>query len=331
MSYNIKVLTSDNDHIEFDCEPDENVLAAAERANIYLPSGCKDGGCGNCIGKCSSDRFDLKKYSDAILSDAARAQNTLLMCQTYPKDNLQIKVDYPRSKIVCHELTPINGKISAIETIALNTVRLEVIADEYFSFNPGQYVDLTLDGVTRSYSMSNAPNFENKLEFLIKIKPNGAFSTLLMNTNVGDSIKIKGPFGAFTVKDQSLNERWFVAGGTGLAPILSILRTMVEFNDMTPTILFFGVNTEEELFLLEELRSFTNTLKLNLIISVVKGGCSDCFSGYPTVKIEHAMMNLVNNSPDIYICGPDPLLQGVRQLAAKYDISSDNLSFEVFG
>ena len=108
---------------------------------------------------------------------------------------------------------------------------LRLIEPTDFKFFPGQYIDITVPGhdATRSFSMANTSSREaGQLEFVIKVYPDGLFSHFLdTQLAVGDRLEITGPFGVFTLREGE-NDLVFVGGGAGMAPILSLLRSMAE-------------------------------------------------------------------------------------------------------
>lgn len=328
MSYKVKVVTKDSEEVFFECEEGESVLAAAERNNIIFPSGCKSGGCGNCIGTCSSGDYDLKNYSASVLSEENIKNGGILMCQTFPQTNLEVEVAYDKSKILFQQLSPNKAKVTEVVFLNETTVKLVIQTEDFFSFVAGQYVDLVLNGIKRSYSLSNSPNFENKLEFLIKIKEGGLFSEELKNVKENDEIIVFGPLGNFMLDEQSLSPKWFVAGGTGLAPIVSMLKTMAEFNNDSEVNLYFGVNNLKDLFFVDELDALKKTLKLKVFISI-NNEESQYYKGFPSDLVSKDLKE-TNQKPDIYICGPDALLNKIKEIARENNISPEKVFFELF-
>ena len=131
-------------------------------------------------------------------------------------------------------------------------------ADE-ISFFPGQYLDIAIPGTesTRSFSMANISSRESgQLEFVIKVYPDGLFSGFLdTKLAVGDRLDVTGPFGVFTLREGREGDVIFVGGGAGMAPILCLLRSMVERGITRKATYYYGARTRADLCFEEELRA----------------------------------------------------------------------------
>ena len=100
------------------------------------------------------------------------------------------------------------------------------------------------------------------MEFLIRVLSDGKFSNYLKHdAHLGQSINVKGPSGIFGLKENGFTARYFVAGGTGLAPILSMVRQMQEWDEPQKCVIYYGVNTEDEVFYVDELQQLATQMK----------------------------------------------------------------------
>ena len=144
-------------------------------------------------------------------------------------------------------------------------------------------------------------------------------------------LAVRGPLGAFGIEPGSLRPRWFVAGGTGLAPVLSMLRRMAEFGEMHEARLFFGVNRESELFALDELARLKAELpQLKVEICVWKPeGDWQGFTGTPADALQQALGE-APVQPDIYLCGPAPLVNAVETVADAFRLPRERVFSERF-
>ncbi|NOQ36928.1 MAG: 2Fe-2S iron-sulfur cluster binding domain-containing protein [Methylococcaceae bacterium] len=340
MSYSITLSTLDDQKIQFNCDAEQSVQDAAEAVGFFPPAICKMGGCGSCLAVCDSGDYQLKSYSQGMLPDNAEEMGDILLCRTYPKSDLIIHAPYNADKIQSRQPLAREAEVVKAEILAERTVRLvlQLLPDEEqglaFEFEPGQFVELEVPSLDlkRAYSLSNTPNWDGQLEFLIRLQNSGLFSNYLKNkVKIGDAIKVHGPSGTFGIQGQSLNPRCFIAGGTGLAPFLSMLRRMAEWGEDHPTQLFLGVNNEQEVFCrqeLEELQQALPQLHVNFCVWKPSEDWID-FSGTPADALA-IYLKQIDILPDIYLCGPPLLVEATTQIALQNGISPERIHCERF-
>ena len=339
MSHKIILSTKDNHQFEFSCDEQQNVQDAAEAASLYPPFGCKSGTCGACLGTCKTGHYQLDSYSTDVLSSEAAAKGDILLCRTRPETDLYITVPYDAESIPNTISQPRDGEIISIDKIADRTLKVIIqLQDDpdvglSFDFEPGQFVELELPTLTlmRAYSLSNTANWEGRLEFLIRLQPNGKFSEFLQQAAVGQHVLVHAASGAFVLNKQSLNPRCFIAGGTGLAPFLSILTRMAEWAEDHPTHLFLGVNNEAEILCQEELNALQQTLpQLSVEICVWKP--EDNWQGFTGTPVDAFNAYLKENgaATDVYLCGPPILVESSITAALAAGVNKENIHSEKF-
>ncbi len=323
--FKVDLLTRDGASIAFDAEPSESLLAAAERANIYLPSSCREGACGACRVTTTSGDVALDSYSSAALSDAERASGEILLCRAHARSDVTLAAPFDQASIGFAPTPQRRATIVEIARAGASAMRVVLQYDDDPEFGraaqfvAGQFAELELPGtgIKRSYSLANAPNWDGTLQFLIRMQSNGAFSSYLKDcAKAGDALIVHGPKGQFTLDEASLAPRWFVAGGTGLAPVLSMLRHMAEFADSHPARLFFGVNRVEELFALDVIDDIRAILpQLTVTFCVWKPETEwPGFTGTPAEALAQALAE-TSEHPDIYVCGPPALIAAAETAA----------------
>jgi NAD(P)H-flavin reductase/ferredoxin len=307
----------------FNCAPEESILEAAERANIHVPSGCKSGNCGSCGGTCHDGEYNLDAHNKNALSDEDAANRKILLCVTRPVSDMIIEVE----EYSVASLSSRRAVIKEVTEIARNTVRLILILDpdkngSMLSFEAGQYMELRVPNtsINRAYSLSNISNLEGRAEFIIRLRQGGQFSNWLAKAKAGDVLFAAGPLGGFTLK-HNMNERWFVAGGTGLAPILSMLNALADSPDGLPTKLFYGVNTEDELAMLEQINQIGESLsEMNTTLSVMNPSTGwNGHTGSPVDAMKACLSDQV--CPDVYVCGPPAMVDAVHALSDRYQLT----------
>ena len=201
---------------------------------------------------------------------------------------------------------------------------------EKLVFLPGQYVNIAVPGTeqTRSYSFSSAPDAE-QLTFLIKLSPGGIMSDWLENTAaVGDSVQFTGPHGSFFLRESEA-PLLLLAGGTGLAPILSILRRLEASGQRRPTHLIYGATTDDDVVELDTLAALEEALaSFTWAHTVAAEDTTAERRGYVTAHTEPE--HLHDGDAAVYLCGPPPMVDAVRADFADRDFEPAGFYYEKF-
>ena len=217
---------------EIECGPEETVLDAAFRAGYNLAYGCREGQCSACKCYLLEGSADLKRYSNFALSDTERANGYALMCRALPESDLVIELLHfdPDNYRLEHAIGDVEATVTEVSELTHDIVGVKLTVPEDFSWLPGQYVDVHVpgaDGIRRSFSIASLPE-ANEIELMIKRYPGGRFSSLLGNeidSNSHSHLRLTGPYGAFHLR-RSDAPILMIAGGSGMAPILGVLRQL---------------------------------------------------------------------------------------------------------
>ena len=329
-NYNIALNFEDGVTRFINCGPTEKVLDAAYRQQINLPMDCSDGVCGTCKCKAESGDYELNDdYIDEALTEDEAEQGLVLTCQMIPQSDCVISV--PAASTMCKTGSQgFSAKVSAVTPHEGSAFELTVKADTAApTFSAGQYVNITVPGSTehRSYSFSSAPG-NNELSFLIRQLPNGLMSTYLTQAKVGDELKIDGPMGIFYLRPVT-RPLLFLAGGTGLAPFLSMLEVLANTNATQPVHLVYGVTFDKDLVMVEALEAFKDRLpNFTYTTTVADEASSHPQKGYVTHHFQPAMLN--DGDVDIYLCGPPPMVDAVSKYMKDEGITPANFYYERF-
>jgi propane monooxygenase reductase subunit len=180
--------------------------------------------------------------------------------------------------------------------------------------------------------MANAPGEPDRLEFMIKLYEGGRFSGLLANGSgiaVGDELTCRGPFGMFTLRDSSPRRLVFIAGGAGMAPILSLLRSMAEKGTERPAIFYYGARTEDDLFALDEIERLCGELpNLTFVPALSEEEGWDGESGLITDVVDRLEDDLAD--VDAYLCGPPPMVDAAIALLERRGTPESHIYFDRF-
>ena len=329
MAYNIALQFEDGVTRIIQCDASELVCDAAYRAKINIPLDCRDGACGTCKCLCESGEYEMGVYIEDALAEDEAAKGYVLTCQMRPKSDCVVRV--PASSAACKtEVGTHAGRVSQIARDSATTVTFSLTADRPIAFLPGQYVNLQVPGSkeTRSYSFSSAPN-QTELAFLIRDVPNGLMSTYMRSkANTGDFMTFAGPYGSFYLRP-TIRPILMLAGGTGLAPFLSMLLWIKENPTDQPITLAYGVNTNDDLVELGTLAELKSVMpNLDFFTVVVDAASGHPRLGYVTDHLGPQHLN--DGEVDVYVCGPPPMVEGVRKWIAGCGVTPKNFLFEKF-
>lgn len=247
VSYGIELADS-GERVE--AEPGETVLDACLRAGVAFPYSCQAGNCGSC--KCeylSGEIFELD-YSEHALGPEERARNIILGCRTQVWGDASVRrID--AGEIVLHPSRVMRCRVASLTQLThdIREVRLSIVAGGPFTFSAGQYAQVEFaSGLSRHYSMANTPE-EAELAFQIRRMPDGKTSRFVADhLKVGEGVRVSGPLGVSYLRDAHDGPVLLVAGGSGLAPVESILRTLLARGHGSAIRLYFGVRGERDLY-----------------------------------------------------------------------------------
>lgn len=337
-TYQVKIITQEGESISFDCSNDEDIISAGLRQDIYLMSSCREGGCATCKGFCVEGNYEIGKVSVQALPPEEEEEGQVLLCRCYPNSNLEIEVPYTYDRIsFSPDDLEFDTEIVELSDVSCNVVELRlqrIDNNQQIKLSSGQYYDLQIPGTTikRSYSPANTANNNGSLVFLIRIVDQGKFSSYLQHdAYVGQRISVKGPLGLFGIKENGFTPRYFVAGGTGLAPILSMVRHMHEWEEPQSCVIYFGVNTEQEVFYADELAKLAEIMP-NLTVRICVWKASDSWSGEKgsVVDILRRDLSELGAKPDLYLCGPPGMVDATYAICAELGIPKDKIYLEKF-
>ncbi len=223
--------------IEIEVDEEQTVLRAAAEQGIMLMHGCKEGQCAACKSfVLDGEDIELDKYSTFALPDFEQEEGFTLLCRAHVYEDVTIELlNYDEEMIRSgHPIQEAVAEVVSNEPVThdMRHLVLKLVEPTEIAFWPGQYFDITIPDSeeTRSFSMANTSSKESgQLEFVIRVYPDGLFSKFLdEELAVGDRLDVVGPFGVFTLRDGRESDIVFVGGGAGMAPILSVLRSLAE-------------------------------------------------------------------------------------------------------
>jgi NAD(P)H-flavin reductase/ferredoxin len=307
-----------------DCGPAETVLDAAFRQGYNLAYGCREGQCSACKCFLQEGEVELKRYSTFALSDAERANGYALMCQALPESDLVVELLHfdPDNYRLENAIREAEATVVEITELTRDIVGVTLAVPEDMSWLPGQYLDLHVpgsEGERRSYSIANIPSEPptGRIELMIRRYPGGRFSGLLGNEIESHSrLRFTGPYGAFHLR-HSEAPILMVAGGSGMAPVLGVLRQLSADGCERPVRFYYGARDESDLFALDEIARLGERLEDFGFIPV-------------TSRFVHEAIDEELAHPDVYMCGPPPMLDAVQALLIDRGVDPERIFADRF-
>lgn len=249
MSFQITIQPSGH---RFDAPADDSILNAALEAGFTLPYGCRNGGCGACKGRVLEGVVDYGDSQANALSEAEKSGGMALFCCARPLSDLAIECrEIGLQGGIQPRILPcrVERKVQLAPDVMVMYLKLP--ANERLQFLPGQYVEFLMkDGARRAFSLANAPYDDQTLELHLRLIPGGKFTEYVFNEMPEKAIlRFEGPFGTFTLREESDKPIIFVAGGTGFAPIKGIIEHALHHHIKRDMLLYWGALAKPDLYL----------------------------------------------------------------------------------
>lgn len=319
----------------FNCGAHETILDAALRQGIELTYGCRHGRCSTCKYLLEDGEVDLGEVTTYALPENEQDAGWALLCRARPLSDLLIRDHRLPDVRALPLLTPtsFDAEVAAVTQLTPELWQLEVALPAPLKFYAGQFVELglpTAQGmVWRSYSMASPPSSAARLRFVMKRIEGGAFSGGLDTLQAGQPLVVRGPFGASYLR-AGTRPVLLCAIGSGIAPIMAMLRDAAERGDTRSFSLFYGARRPQDLPFLDELRAGLG-LKLEFMPTLdglEDGDAWDGASGTVTRAVQHAVENA--RDIDAYLCGAPPMCETVSRLLSAKGLPAEQLYFDRF-
>ncbi|PWQ96899.1 CDP-6-deoxy-delta-3,4-glucoseen reductase [Leucothrix pacifica] len=249
MSYQITIQPSGH---QFELAEDEYVLDGALKHGIMFPYGCRGGSCGTCFGKVISGDIDYPEGLPMGLMESDHASGQALFCVAKARSDLTIDVREIRSRDEIRVKT-LPAQVISVKKLAPDVMelRLALPASERLMFRAGQYLDFLLrNRKRRAFSIANAPVNDEFLELHIRLVPGGEFTQMVFDIfQLKTLVRLEAPLGDFYVREESNRPIIMIAGGTGFAPIKSMIEQLQAEEDTRPIHLYWGARAKVDLYL----------------------------------------------------------------------------------
>jgi len=325
--------------IEIQVEEQQTILRAAFEQGVMLMHGCKEGQCSACKSfVLDGEDIELDRYSTFALPDFEKEEGYTLLCRAHAYEDVTIELLNYDEEMIRSGLPIQEGVAEVVSkdpvTHDMRHLVLRLIEPGEVKFFPGQYVDIAVPGTeeTRSFSMANTNSRDGRLEFVIKVYPDGLFSHFLDTTlQVGDRLQLSGPYGVFTLREGD-DDLVFIGGGAGMAPILSLLRSMAERGLTRKATYYYGARGRRDLCFEDELLALEDTLPgfryIPALSEVAPDQDWDGETGLITDVVKRHADGLAR--VHAYVCGPPPMVEAALPLLATLGVPEQRIYYDKF-
>ncbi|CAN7564269.1 2Fe-2S iron-sulfur cluster-binding protein [Acidovorax sp. LjRoot129] len=307
-----------------------NLLEALRDHQVPMSYSCMAGRCGTC--RCKVVEGTVLAGSADSFQPGGSGDPYVLACQTFVTEPCTIEIPEP-DEIVVHPARAIKASVVAIEDVTHDIKRLRLKPAKPLEFSPGQYAHLQFSPEhIRPYSMAGLCG-DGEMEFHVRLVPQGRVTGFIASTlKVGDAVRVSGPLGSAYLRRKHAGPMLCVAGGTGLAPILSIVRGALAEGMGNPIHLYFGVRSPRDVYGLEWLQDLKRDYVDLHVHVVVASSNGQVQKGHRTGLVTEAIDADWGALKDwrAYLCGAPPMVEAASLLVKRKGIAAEQIYADAF-
>lgn len=314
------------------------LLSTLMGEEIFIPSACGGrGSCGLCKVKVLSGAGQYLPTELPWISEEEKKEHIRLSCQVKVKNDLEIVIPEELFRV-----KQFDAKIASIRDLThdIKEINIELIEPKEIEYTAGQFIqlqipeyELTEEPVYRAYSMSSCPSDKTKVQLEIRLVPNGIATTYVHKyLKEGDRISFNGPYGEFYLRDTE-RDIVCIAGGSGMAPIKSIIMDMAEKGINRKVNYFFGARTTKDLFLLDEMKELEKRLpNFKFIPALSAPTREDNWKG-ETGLITDVVDRYLTTGENVeaYLCGSPGMIDACVKVLTANGVPEDLIYYDKFG
>jgi CDP-4-dehydro-6-deoxyglucose reductase/ferredoxin-NAD(P)+ reductase (naphthalene dioxygenase ferredoxin-specific) len=329
MSFKVRIASADR---TLEVPAGQTILDAALDAGIGFPFGCQSGNCGACKSRLLTGTVAMQGYSEFALGAEEKAAGLILPCRATPTADAEVDWLQEQDDLVVHPRQVLQARVLSLDdaTHDIKRARLEVPSGEAFYFSAGQFVSVTFEGCApRDYSMANVPG-DPVLEFHIRLgQPGSTSSYVFEKLKVGDPVRVEGPFGASHLREAHRGPIIAIAGGSGMAPIKSIVERALALGMPQHIYFYFGVRSERDLYLHDHFAALAKkheTLHFIPVLSEGDGMTRRCGLVHEAVAADWEELD----GCKAYLAGPPPMVEAATALLERRDMRRLDIHADAF-
>jgi CDP-4-dehydro-6-deoxyglucose reductase, E3 len=313
---------------------DRPVLEGALAAGLNLPHSCKSGHCSACRARLRAGTIEYPNGIPVGLTSQEAAAGNILLCQARARSDLIVEARLIAS-VADVEIKTLPCRIARLNPLAPDVMQvfLRLPAVETLRFHPGQYIDILLEGGRRrGFSIASPPHDSEQLELHVRRVPGGSFTERLFGaTRVGALLRFEGPIGQFVYQDGPA-PLLMIAGGTGFAPLKSMLRHVLEGGIHRPIHFYWGARQAQDVYEEEQVLEWTRRHAHLRFTAVLSAAPATSSAHHRLGWVHQAILeDYASLEPfDIYAAGPPGLIEAIRATFPERGVREDRLHFDSF-
>lgn len=313
-----------------------SLLSLLSSRDIFIPSACGGrGSCAYCKVKVLSGGGMVTPVEDPYLSEEERKESVRLSCQVKVRDDISIEIPSEYFSVKKYRGKLLSKKQMTHDIVEL---RIRLLEPNRIEFTAGQYAQLESreykgrESVIRAYSISSVPSDTGHVEFMIRLVPNGICTTWVFDhLKEGQEVNLSGPYGDFHLRPTEAPVI-FIAGGSGMAPIWSMLRDMKEKGSTRKALYFFGAQTRRDLFLVDELKQLEKELPGFSFIPALSGEPQENGWSGDTGLITDVVARRVPDASryEAYLCGSPGMIDACIKVLTAAGMPEEKIFYDKF-
>ena len=322
---------------ELEVRGGQPLLKALNQEGVFIPSACGGrGACGLCKVEVVSGGGEYLPTELPWISEEEKKQHIRLSCQFKVKTDVAIRIPeelflVKEFRTVVESIRDLTHDIKEVKLRLKDPLQINAKAGQYIQFEVPAYENSD-ESVYRAYSMASSPDDNNHVELEIRLVPNGICTTYVhKHLKQGDEVTINGPYGEFYLRDTDKNII-FIAGGSGMAPIKSMLLDMANKGITRKAVYFFGARSKRDLFLLEEMHALEEKMpNFTFIPALSEPKPEDNWEGEVGL-ITDVVRNMVKEGPkcEAYLCGSPGMIDACTKVLNELEVPAENIFYDKF-
>ena len=319
---NIKI----NNSLEIYVNSTSSIVTSAKEHGLTIKHSCLSGRCSECKVKVVSGDFEMPSTQEGLTEKEVQ-EGYCLSCITKPLSDMELE-DVSFIEGVLPEVKTIPVKISLLEFLSEDVVKvtLRTPPNKSLEFLAGQYIDLSVKGIRRSYSIASTPS-DSEIELLIKNYTGGQFSNYLFNeAKVNDLLRIEGPKGTYILPRDIIHNLIFISTGTGIAPNLSLIKSAMKEGKVQPsqiTLIHGQRSAKEHIYSIDEI---LNGVKIIKCIS--RESAEGFVQGYVQDAVKELELDISNSL--VFACGNPQMVKELKMQMIALGLEERKFKSDVF-